>query len=368
MNTIVYLAGDRWDRVAGTDRRLVAALAQRDRVLWVDPPLSVLELRRGRRAVPQRLVEVMPNVTRVRTFAPPLASRPGVRSVIPTLLGSSIRRAVNALAATVSAVVVASPRATFPNGVAGSRVLYVTDDWVAGAGLMGLDATAVAKTLSRNLAAADVVVAVTPYLSEQLASRYGASVTVLANGCDPVTGLPDASARLQRAALVGQLNERLDLDLLEAVRDAGVPILAIGPRTERDPAATERLDRFLNSDGVTWLGEVPYSELPAQLATVKVGLTPYSDSDFNRSSFPLKTLEYLASGLRVVATDLPAVRWLDTDLISVASEPAQFARLAQQAIRAAFDEDEGRHRRDFAVGHSWAARADQLRSLVLASG
>ena len=52
---------------------------------------------------------------------------------------------------------------------------------------------------------------------------------------------------------------------------------------------------------------------------------PYRDTPFNRGSFPLKTLEYLAAGRAVVATDLPAIRWLNTDLISVATTPAAFA-------------------------------------------
>ena len=56
-----------------------------------------------------------------------------------------------------------------------------------------------------------------------------------------------------------------------------------------------------------------------------VGVVPYRDSPFNRGSFPLKTLEYLAAGRAVVATDLPAVRWLATDLISVATTPPAFA-------------------------------------------
>jgi len=364
MQTIIYFAGDRWDRVAGTDRRLVAALSENSAVIWVDPPLSIWELRRGLKNIQPRRVEVMLNVIRLRTFAPPFASRRFVRALLPGILGWSVRRAVRTLRSRVLAVVVASPRATFPSRVAGTRVLYITDDWVAGAGLMGLDAGAVGRTLVRNLARASVIATVTPHLQQKLANNFGAEAVVLANGCDPVEYLPPVALRRPIAGLVGQLNERLDLSLLEAVQQAGVPILVIGPRTDRDPEVAVRLDRFLASDGVTWLGEVPYTKLPGHLAAVSVGLTPYTDSEFNRASFPLKTLEYLASGLRVVATDLPAVRWLDTEHVGIAAEPSSFAALVSSSVAAENTAEDGIRRRDFARQHSWTARAEQLRALI----
>jgi glycosyltransferase involved in cell wall biosynthesis len=88
-----------------------------------------------------------------------------------------------------------------------------------------------------------------------------------------------------------------------------------------------------------------------------VGLVPYADSAFNRGSFPLKTLEYLAAGRRVVATDLPATRWLATDLVSVASEPRAFADAVEAAISSRASADEVAERRRFGAGHSWALRA-----------
>ena len=40
--------------------------------------------------------------------------------------------------------------------------------------------------------------------------------------------------------------------------------------------------------------------MPSYMAALKVGLTPYGDNEFNRASFPLKTLEYLSAGIAVV--------------------------------------------------------------------
>jgi teichuronic acid biosynthesis glycosyltransferase TuaH len=99
-----------------------------------------------------------------------------------------------------------------------------------------------------------------------------------------------------------------------------------------------------------------------------VGLTPYADTDFNRASFPLKTLEYLANGLPVVSTDLPAVRWLDTDLIEVGTGPEDFASKVREVLSRPFDEAERARRIAFARRHSWTARAEQLLAILPLAG
>lgn len=363
---VVYIAGERWDGVAGTDRRLVTALARTVPVLWVDPPLSIV--RKGAGAVRPLTLE-QGRIVRLQTLAPPAVSRRVMRPLIDVLMARSIRNALSLIGADVGGVVVASPRARFPRGVAGTRFLYVTDDWQAGAGLMGLSLRSVSETLQRNLSEADEVAAVTPELASRLrALAPGKPVAVLANGCEPVASVERSEPAPPVAGLVGQLNERLDLDMLEAVRAHGTPILVIGPRTDRDPDVGARLDRFLAADNVTWLGQVPFAALSDHLATVGVGLTPYADTPFNRSSFPLKTLEYLAHGLPVVSTDLPAVRWLGTELIEVANSPEAFAFRVAAALQPPASETEAiarrSRRREFARSHSWDERADRLLEII----
>ena len=59
---------------------------------------------------------------------------------------------------------------------------------------------------------------------------------------------------------------------------------------------------------VHWVDELPRDELRRTSGCWTVGLTPYRDSMFNRRSYPLKTLEYLAAGVPVVATDVASRR------------------------------------------------------------
>src|SRR5208283_3159702 len=103
--------------------------------------------------------------------------------------------------------------------------------------------------------------------------------------------------------------------LLEAVADTGQSLLLIGPRHPRFAVAA--MDPLLARANVHWVGPQAFEDLPKYLSVVDVGLVPYVDSAFNRGSFPLKTLEYLAAGIPVVATDLPAIRWLNCPDIRV---------------------------------------------------
>lgn len=367
--TLLYIPGSRWDDVRGTDYRLAMALAVHVPVLWIDPPLPLhLATRRGaglgRRTV--ELTEVAPGITRVRSLSVPGFSRWVLSAVAGILLGRAIRTALRQRQLRPFATILSSPISSFPVGVGGAKVLYVTDDWVAGAGLMNLSRRFVHRKLRQNLRTADVCATVSPHLASVLEETPGAAapVLVIPNGCD----LPDredhGTPRRRNAGLIGQLNERLDMQLLEAVQDTGIPLLVIGPRTERDAETGRRLDAFLTAPNVTWLGELPATELAPHLAEIGVGLTPYADTAFNRSSFPLKTLEYLAAGMPVVASDLPAVRWLDTELVAIGASPVEFADQVRRILDSPEEAGMGHLRRDVASLHTWHVRAAQFLGLI----
>lgn len=190
---------------------------------------------------------------------------------------------------------------------------------------------------------------------------------VLPNGCEPPASPSRRAIELgdipdePYAILVGQINERIDIDVLLAISKRMKKLVAIGPITAREPGATTKLDELLDSPFVTWLGPRGFSELGPYLAAATVGITPYQQNEFNRASFPLKTLEYLAAGLPVIATDLPATRWLDTELIQIAHSPEHFALLVERALDSPEDGAEiASRRREFAAKHGWDVRARTL--------
>ncbi len=367
---VMYVPGSRWDDIRGTDYHLATAISGVERVLWVDPPLPLhhfssrngLSLRH-----PWAVTEVETGITVLRSLSIPFFTRRGFSRVAGKLQRMAIRSALKAVSAVPTATILSSPISEFPMKNSGVNVLYVTDDWLSGASMMGLSKRRIAGILDRNLASAKIVAAVSPYLAAAIAALApaGAAVEVIPNGCRAATTESGPSVqRTRSAALIGQLNERLDMDVLEAVLSAGTPITVIGPRTDRDPRLGQRLDDFLASPSVTWLGTLPASDLGPHLAAAGVGLTPYADNEFNRSSFPLKTLDYLAAGIPVVATDLPAVQWLDTDLVSIGATAQEFSQKVQAVLEASPNPTRESDRKRFAAQHTWQARSAGLLKLI----
>ena len=219
---------------------------------------------------------------------------------------------------------------------------------------------------ARNLQRADVVVAV----SETLAAKWrglGAEVDLIPNGVDDelfagVDRLPvpdDVTLPGPVAGFVGHLSNRIDLALLEAVSARGVSILLVGPR--QASFEMDRIERLLAQPNVQWVGPKPFTSLPSYLRAIDVGLTPYTDTAFNRGSFPLKTLEYLAAGRGAVASDLPSIRELGTDLVDIVSGPDAYADAVVAALASPRTQQLVQARRAFAHTQSWDAARRRLR-------
>ena len=139
-------------------------------------------------------------------------------------------------------------------------------------------------------------------------------------------------------------------------------LLLVGPR--QASFETERIERLFARPNVQWVGPKPFASLPSYLRAIDVGLTPYTDTAFNRGSFPLKTLEYLAAGRGAVASDLPSVRELDTELVDIVSGPEPYADAVDAALARPRTADLVAARRAFAHTQSWDARADDFARLL----
>jgi len=371
------MSGVPWDGVRGTDWQMAQAMSRHAHILWVDPPTSPATSATRRHAAGRPLAPSLSAVDdRMDRLTPtvlPGFTRPGVRATTAALMRGQIRWALRRIGRRPAAAV-----ATYLDDLLGCwgrdvvDVLYGTDDYVAGAELMGMSARRLSRQEKRALAQADVVAAVSPHLAQRW-SGLGARPVVIPNGCLPGTSaggatpaeLPDLPRPV--VGLIGQLSERIDLSVLESVAAAGLSLLIVGPLDPR--WARQRFTDLIGRPHVHYAGPVPADAVPAYLAAIDVGITPYRDTAFNRASFPLKTLEYLGAGRPVVSSDLPAARWLRADLdqgeqsadadqilvlVPAADEFADAVRrMAKQG--AAADRCVA-----FAARHTWARRADAL--------
>jgi len=164
----------------------------------------------------------------------------------------------------------------------------------------------------------DLVVTTTELLQRRC-SAHAHRCVQLANAVDiehfqqalnPALPLPADLAAIPepRLLFVGAIAAyKLDLDLLaELARSCPHwSVVLIGAVGEGDPST--RLAALQSGSNIHCLGPRAYAELPAYMSGAVVGLIPALLNDYTRAMFPMKFFEYLAAGLPVVATPLPAL-------------------------------------------------------------
>jgi teichuronic acid biosynthesis glycosyltransferase TuaH len=365
---VIYCAGSSWDAPAGTDRHIASHLSKWAPVLYVDPALSIRP-RNLQKLKKPRLQKINNALFRFTPWITPGATRWGLRKLSMLTAQKSIQHAIRPIDSSVRAVIVASLDDLFCICTRGTRVFFGTDDFVSGASLMRLSHDWAIQREAAQLRAADTIVVVSDPIAERW-GRMGYNTHVIPNGCDcnafvnvdEISPANDVDLPLPIAGLVGQLSERIDLAYLEAVADAGVSLLLIGPVSAT--IDRKRFDGLTNRPNVQWLGPRPFEELPSYLRLVAVGLTPYVDSDFNRASYPLKTLEYLAAGRSAIVSDLPAHRSLDSGFIRIAKTSKEFASITVEELAKPDSQDLRMSRRAFAADHSWDKRAGEFARLL----
>lgn len=370
---VIYVGDTAWDGNQFVSQHVAKRLARRAPVLYVDPPLSrVSALRRPalRDSLREpRIRMLQPGLARLTPVVLPALSKPVMREVTTALLCRAIRRATGRLGVRPRAIVANSVLPVLDSIDADRRVFYATDDFVGGAALTGLDARWVERQMTRQIGAADIVLTASQVLDDKCQAD-GVPSRFVPNGCDTSTfagvdtaPMPtDVTLHSPIAGFVGHLSSRIDIGYLEALADHGVSVLLVGPRQLTFQKA--RIDPLFDRPNVQWVGAKPFTELPSYMRVIDVGLVPYADTAFNRASFPLKILEYLAAGREVVSTDLPAARWLATDLVKTSTSPDEFAELVARSLADGISPEQLSACRRFAEQHSWDRRVDQIAEAI----
>jgi glycosyltransferase involved in cell wall biosynthesis len=162
-----------------------------------------------------------------------------------------------------------------------------------------------------------------------------------------------------RIGFVGTLaTYKLDVQLLLDLSDAepGCSIVMIGPKEDGDRS----LRQFLARPNVFHVEAQPYDDLPALMRTFAVGIIPARTDEYARSMFPMKFFEYLAAGIPVVSTNLPALR--DYTAVAAVVDRADFVT----AVRKVLDGDvpDASARRRACEENTYAARTTRMLAAI----
>jgi glycosyltransferase involved in cell wall biosynthesis len=156
---------------------------------------------------------------------------------------------------------------------------------------------------------------------------------------------------------------KLDVPLLVALARARpqwsfalVGTVGLGdPRTD--------VSQLMAEPNVHLLGRRRYEALPELLRGADAGLIPYAQNTLTQSIFPMKVYEYLAAGLPVIATQLPALAGVSE--VARAPDASSMAQLLDEAL--AQDTPERRLERSReAAAHSWDRRLQEIAAAVAA--
>jgi glycosyltransferase involved in cell wall biosynthesis len=368
-----------WDTELWTNQHhLMSRLARENRVLFVEslglrrPQLAGRDLSRIWRRL-RRGLGAPREVDGLHVLSPlvlPLHGSALVRAVNRRLLPALVRRANRKLGLRRPILWAYVPQAeSLIDALDPQLIVYhCVDDIAAQAGIDG----ASFRTAERRFAArADLVLASAPALARRLREISSnvldapnvADTELFAKALEPGPVDPALAAlREPRIVFTGaivatKLDFRLLAELARLRPDFSFALVGpVGPGEPRvDISALEA------EPNLHLLGARAYRELPAVLRGADGGLIPYSINELTTSIFPMKVYEYLAAGVPVIATPLPALA--EVDQVASAPDAQGIAALLDAAL--ASDSRELRLERSrAAAAHSWDRRLQEIAAAI----
>ena len=169
--------------------------------------------------------------------------------------------------------------------------------------------------------------------------------------------------RQPSAVFAGNLtSSKVDFELLRDLVAADVRLHLAGPIAEGGGESTIEQVNDLVNRGAKYHGMLDLKSLAHLYRSATVGVIPYKMNAYTSGVNPLKTFEYLAAGLSVVSTPVPAVQTQPHDVFVTASAE-EFVSFVRLNLGAPLSADLIR-RSDLADLNSWTERGRAARALV----
>jgi glycosyltransferase involved in cell wall biosynthesis len=353
---------------------LMARLAAENRVLFVEslglrrPQLAGRDVRRMLRRLRRGLERprLLDGVHVLSPLVVPLHGHTAIARLNAALLRRQVRSAARRLGLDRPVLWSYVPQAeALIDVLQPSRVVYHCVDDIAAQ--KGVDAEAFRAAEARFAARADLVLASAPELAARMRTLNDhvveapnvADTGLFASALEPGPVDP-ALERLPHPRIVftgAIVPTKLDLALLRGLAEARPDwsIALVGGAGLGDPGAD--LSALDGAPNLHLLGRRPYDRLPEILRGADAAIIPYAINELTRSVFPMKVYEYLAAGLPVVSTPLPALEGVG-DIAYAGDAPSTVAAL--ETAMAADGPELRRARSARAAGHSWDSRLAEI--------
>jgi len=227
-------------------------------------------------------------------------------------------------------------------GLDADLTAYLVVDGYVGLASMR-EKAAVARAHRRMVREADLVWTISDPLREE-AGRHRPDIHLTTTGVDYAAFAAAAAAPpspemaavpAPRIGMVGNLNDRVDWDLAEALASArpAWSFVFVGPLYRASRVTHDAVARLRAHPNVWFLPEVTPEDLPRSIAGLDVGLVLYRPGEGTLGINPLKLYQYLACGRPVVATPLPAFDAF-RDVVRVGTVPGEFVAAIEAELAA----------------------------------
>jgi hypothetical protein len=208
-----------------------------------------------------------------------------------------------------------------------------------------------------GLAASSLLTVSTPYLADRYA-KLGVKIVVLRNAIDLDRWKPIRPPDKPTIGWVGATTHRSsDLQVLHGVLGPFVEakdLRFIHSGTARgSPSAANMLG--IPESIVRTRQQTSILEYPDLFAGIGIGVAPLSDISFNYAKSAIKVMEYSASGIPFVASDLPEYAWYKAGL--VAKRPKDWLRSLSSLMDPSY-------RRDVALQARQRVEAEDIRNRI----
>ena len=324
-DVIIFSTAD-WDNPFWTNKQHMAVQFARNgyRVLYVDslglrqPGLNKKDIarivRRLKKSIPWPR-KVQDNIWRASPLVLPWHGSSIIRYINKWLLRLTMRWHMRVLGMHRPLIWTYNPIiADLCKSLPHSKIVYHCVDDLRAA--PHVDGTAIEQSERETAAITDLCFVTAPKLEERMSSMFK-RVVHEPNVCDfahfssarKPQPEPEELKAIPRPRLlfVGALSEyKVDFSLMEKVAKdlPDVHWILIGESGEGQPGSR----RPPELGNIHFLGPKNYADLPHFMAHVDAAVLPAPINDYTSAMFPMKFFEYLASGLPVITTAIPALK------------------------------------------------------------
>lgn len=219
---------------------------------------------------------------------------------------------------------------------------------------------------------ADYLFSISHTLKKLYQSRASRKIIVVPQGCAVQELAIGASTQLKLSTskpiigFVGQISERIDLQLLDEVISTNSQwnFVFVGPTHHEPNVATvakqSLFSQITKHQNVFHYANQKRSALLSLMKQFNICIIPYDVKyDFNRYCYPMKLFEYFYAGKPVVSTPIEELKQF-TELVEIAGSGADFTLAIKKMLNKKWTRAHAEKQLQLTIENSWERKIEQI--------